>query len=175
MRKDSFVSNLQQAMNIEKQAVDSHMKNLKMIEPVIQAFDGKVINKRLIDALKEETGEYIHHTKVSYGEFFDMTYNGSIEQNYHRWTHATFHRSLKVKLSKMPEDDRRLDAAKTMKTVEEVIAKLENWSAAYTFDRELAQQRMDRLIQIESMIDDLFNESDMVTKEALRNTSSKIR
>ena len=133
----------------EREAISVHTGSLERIIPVIKSFDGKVVNKRMVDAIKA-AGIYVGWGVDWQGNKEMTLHHGYSEQ---AREYADFKRTITVPLV---IKDGRLDYAETEEAIVNLIAKLQVDYNNYAFEQEefahLEAQLEEKLSDISALV-----------------------
>lgn len=171
MHNKIFLNNLEKKMTLEKRAIEQHIQVFEEVRQLVDAFSGRVINKRFKDAIDERINHldcYVSLRKESYGHYLECYYQGSIQYQ------GSFLRPSEYKEASiaLPIVNNRLDGEAAAKVVDDEIAYLKSLANQYTFDPQVANEKYEKLQQVEQAARDLFENMDYLTKQEIRKTST---
>lgn len=132
----------------EREAITIHTAVLEAIVGVIKPFDGKVVNKRMIDAIKAEG---IH---VGWGEDWkgdkEMTLHHGYSQQANEY--AEYYRTITVPLVIV---DGRLVYTETEQAITELIARLQRKYLSFAFETPDYEESVSTIVRLLKEIDDI--------------------
>lgn len=173
-KKQSYLTDLEGKMHLERTAIIHNIQNLRDITPVVKSFDHKVINKRFNDALKEVVGHGVYCEILANSKNLIARFQGGVKVN-DKWKYPQGYERVVIAMEMNQLNNKRLDADKTIESIEQNVSRLEKQAERFVYDEEVAIERYEKLMAIEASIEALMEESDSLTSEALRNMSYRIR
>ena len=149
----------------EREAISVHTGTLELLLPVIKPFDGKVVNKRMIDALKA-VGIHVGWG-VDYAGRKEMTLHHGYSQL--AGEYAEYKRTITVPL--ILDDNGRLSYDDTVEEITKLIAKLQVDYKNYAFEKV---EHEDSIARIEALLKEARAIADLTKNSIARNALQQL-
>jgi len=140
---------LQEVSFAEQVAINQHINALNTIKGTLAPFAGKVVNKRMIDAIKA-TGIYVGWSD-DYAGRKEMTHYSNGKTN----VYPEYYREIKVPLVL---ENGRLQLEETLAEIDALLVVLDKKYDDYSFDQAEYDERHARIAELMKQVDKIASE-----------------
>lgn len=153
----------------DRAALEKHLYACRAAVPIIEKFNGKVINKRFETALRE-AGSF----RLDLNDFWtriETTYNEAVKNNRGTWTYTGKpHMSLNIVL-----EDKRLNAEETLENMSNLIHQMEKSFVATACNEVTLSEQLSALEALDKQAQELLDQIDSDVREVARSTFYRIK
>lgn len=151
----NIIKRVQQQKQVDAIAITKHLEATQALAPIIQQFDGKVINKRFETACKKFGSFYLEVDKLT------SFYNESISVN----GRSVYTSQSEQAFALVLDGEKRLQAEETMQNLEQHIDRLQRELKKTDFDQAKTLEQYTKLEAIANQLDELLEGMDYTTRK----------